>query len=43
MLEDISRLTGKPVPDSLVKERGVAIDSVHRPARRQACFAGRSH
>ena len=28
MLEEISRLTGKPIPNSLVKERGVAIDAL---------------
>ena len=28
MLEEISRLTGKPIPEPLVKERGVAIDAL---------------
>ena len=28
MLEEISRITGKPIPESLVKERGVALDAL---------------
>src|SRR5208282_2519906 len=28
MLEEISRITGKPVPESLIKERGVALDAL---------------
>ena len=28
MLEEISRITGKPIPESLIKERGVALDAL---------------
>lgn len=28
MLQEISRITGKPIPDSLVKERGIALDAL---------------
>ena len=28
MLQEISRLTGKPIPESLVKERGIALDAL---------------
>jgi len=28
MLQEISRITGKPIPESLVRERGVAIDAL---------------
>ena len=28
MLEEISRITGKPIPESLVEERGVALDAL---------------
>jgi V-containing nitrogenase, beta subunit len=28
MLQEISRITGKPIPESLVKERGVALDAL---------------
>lgn len=28
MLQEISRITGKPIPESLVKERGIALDAL---------------
>lgn len=28
LLQNISKLTGKPIPESLVKERGKAIDAI---------------
>ena len=28
MLKKISEITGKPIPDSLVKERGIALDAL---------------